>query len=56
MSQFFETVFGILIAFEQGKVYTLPVPFANKLKGNYVVGITVAYLRIQILEVGYVKP
>lgn len=42
--------------FEKGKIYTLPVPLADKLKDNYVIGIGVENLKIQILEIGYIKP
>ena len=42
--------------FEKGKIYTLPVPLADKLKDNYVIGIRVTNLKIQVLEIGYIKP
>jgi len=42
--------------FDQGKTYTLIVPFAELLRDNYVIGVMPANMDIKVLEVGYVKP
>jgi len=42
--------------FDQGKTYTLIVPFAELLKDNYIAGIRPSDMDIKVLEIGYVKP
>jgi len=42
--------------FDQGKTYTLIIPFAELLKDNYVIGIRPTNMDVKVLEIGYTKP